>query len=308
MNNENITNLISDFLIYLATEKRSSQHTVNSYRIDLTYFLRFVGHNLEKSLNLETLQNLKHSDFRQWLSYRNSEGLSNSSTARALSSVKSFYKFLKKTEDLNNPIVENLRNPKIKKAVPKAINKNNIDAIIDYVDYMHNDEWQALRDIALMTLIYGCGLRISEALNLKRREAPLKSDSLIIKGKGNKERLVPILPIVQERLKLYIKACPYGFLPDDPLFVGAKGGKYSPVLFQRLIQQIREILDLPKTVTPHAFRHSFATHLLSGGADLRSIQELLGHSSLSTTQRYTKIDAKRLMDVYEKTHPRDKKA
>ena len=307
MKNENIVNLISGFLTYLTVEKRSSNHTINSYRIDLTYFLRFVGHKLEKSVNLETLQNLKHSDFRQWLSHRNSEGLENSSTARALSAVKSFYKFLKKTENLSNPIVENLRNPKIKKAIPKAINENNIKAIIDYVDYMHDDEWQALRDIALMTLIYGCGLRISEALNLKRKEAPLKSDSLLIKGKGNKERLVPILPIIREKLAAYIKACPHGFMPDDFLFLGAKGGKYSPVLFQRLIQRIREMLDLPKTVTPHALRHSFATHLLSNGADLRSIQELLGHSSLSTTQRYTKVDTKRLMKVYGKTHPRNNK-
>jgi integrase/recombinase XerC len=304
MKNENIINLISGFLNYLLIEKRASSHTVNSYRIDLTYFLRFVGHKLEKSVNLETLQNLKHSDFRQWLSYRSSEGLSNSSTARSLSAVKSFYKFLKKNDGLNNPIVENLRNPKIKKAVPKALDKNNIDAIIDYIDYMHDDEWQVARDIALLILIYGCGLRISEALNLKRRQAPLKSDTLIIKGKGNKERVVPVLPIVREKLKIYIKECPHGFMPDDFLFLGAKGDKYSPVLFQRLIQRIREALDLPETVTPHALRHSFATHLLSNGADLRSIQELLGHSSLSTTQRYTKIDAKRLMKVYGKTHPR----
>jgi integrase/recombinase XerC len=306
MENKDILNLIDGFLVYLMTEKRYSQHTVNSYRIDLTYFLYFVKSHLKKTLSFETLQNLQHSDFREWMSHRNSAGLSNSSTSRALSAIKSLYKFLKKTAELNNPIIENLRNPKIKTAIPKAIDENNINAIIDNVDYMHDEEWEILRDVALLTLIYGCGLRISEALNLKRQDAPLKSDSLLIKGKGNKERLVPILPITQQRLKEYIKACPYGFLPNDYLFLSTRGKKYSPVLFQRVVQRIREMLNLPETVTPHALRHSFATHLLSAGADLRSIQELLGHTSLSTTQRYTKVDIKRLREIYKKTHPKDR--
>lgn len=297
--------IISDFLLYLTTEKRASKHTVISYKTDLLYFLDFLSKHLGKTVNYDTLQSLQHSDFRKWMSYRHSQNLRNSSTSRALSAIKSFYKFLKRSKDIDNKTVTNLRNPKIKKAVPKALNENNAKTVIEYICEIHKDEWQAARDIALLTLIYGCGLRISEAVELKRKQAPIKSDSIIIKGKGNKERMVPVLPIIQERLREYLKLCPYGFMPDDPLFVGARGGKYSPVLFQRLIQRIREYLELPDTVTPHAFRHSFATHLLSAGADLRSIQELLGHSSLSTTQRYTKIDAKRLLDVYKKKHPRE---
>ncbi|MFC1659718.1 tyrosine recombinase XerC, partial [Pseudomonadota bacterium] len=299
----NIQELLGEFLLYLATEKRASKHTIESYRIDLTYFFSFLENELKLNFSANLLSELALRDFRAWLTYRKENKYCFASTARAVSSLKSFFRFLERNYKVKNTAITNLRSPKIKKSVPKAVDEYNAKNIIETIYDFSKDEWQVKRDIALLTLIYGCGLRISEALNLKRRDAT-DGDFITIKGKGNKERMVPILPIVKERIKNYIKSCPYTLLPDSFLFLGARGGKYHPALFQKLIQKIRVALDLPDTVTPHAFRHSFATHLLEGGGDLRSIQQLLGHSSLSTTQRYTKVDSKRLLDVYKNKHPR----
>ena len=297
--------LINEFLLYLATEKMDSKHTIISYRNDLESFEFFLKNKLNIEPTIENLTKLKHSDFRAWLSYKKNKDYETTSISRSLSAVKSFYKFLSKNKKISNPIISIIKNPKIKKSLPRAVEKVNIDKIIDCIQDMHKDEWQVDRDVALCTLIYGCGLRISEALNLKRRDFFRNNDVLTITGKGNKTRIIPVLQIIKDRVKKYIKNCPYVIMDDDFLFKSARGLKYSPTIFEKLIRDIRIMLDLPEEITPHAFRHSFATHLLSNGADLRSIQELLGHSSLSTTQRYTKVDKERLLNVYKKTHPRD---
>ncbi len=296
--------LVNDFLMYLATERMDSKNTIISYRNDLNSFFFFIKNVLKKDLSITTLKELQHEDFRKWLSYKKSKEYENSSIKQNLSAVKSFYKFLMRENKLKNSVITILKGPKAKKSVPRAVDKENIDRIMDCIYDMHKDEWQAERDIALCTLIYGCGLRISEALNIKARDFLRNNDIITIVGKGNKTRSLPVLPIVKERIKKYINSCPYTIMPDDFLFKSARGLKYSPVLFEKLIQNIRIMLDLPNDITPHAFRHSFATHLLSNGADLRSIQQLLGHSSLSTTQVYTKVDKKRLLDSYNKFHPR----
>jgi len=292
--------LINDFLLYLATEKRCSKHTVISYRTDLNNFIFFI----KEKLNKDNLSELKYSDFRAWLSFKKSKKCKNTSISRSLSSVKSFYRYLARNKKIQNPIVGIIKSPKIPKSLPKAIDKSNIDKIIDCIYDMHKDEWQSKRDIALCILIYGCGLRISEATNLKRGEFFDSKDSIVIMGKGDKPRNIPLLPIVIDSVKAYLDVCPHVVMRDDFLFKSARGLPYSPRLFQKLIQDIRTMLGLNESITPHAFRHSFATHLLSNGADLRSIQKLLGHSSLSTTQRYTKVDKERLLNAYKRLHPK----
>ena len=293
--------LINDFLLYLATEKMCSKNTIISYRNDLNNFLFFV----KDKLNKNDLSTLTHADFRAWLSFKKNKNYENTSISRGLSSIQSFYNYLSKNKKIKNPVISLIKNPKIKKSLPRAIDKVNIDKIMECIYDMHKEHWQADRDIALCTLIYGCGLRISEAMNIKRREFFKSSDSILIIGKGNKARNIPLLPIIKDRIDNYIKNCPYTIMHDDNLFRSSRGLKYSPTLFQKLIRDIRIMLDLDESITPHALRHSFATHLLSNGADLRSIQELLGHSSLSTTQKYTKVDKDRILNIYSKIHPRN---
>ena len=302
-----MSDLINEFLIYILAEKGQSKNTKLSYENDLKDFFNFVEYKLKLEINLNTLQNLQHKDFMLWLAKYKEDKQSNTSIARHLSSIKSFFKYLEKYKKCKNNIIGIIKSPKIPKSIPKAIDKLNIDKIMECIyDIHYKDIWQSDRDFALCSLIYGSGLRISEAINITKRNFFQHHDFITITGKGNKTRNIPLLPIVIERVNKYIKSCPYIILPDDYLFKSARGLKYSPVLFEKLIQQIRIMLDLPNTITPHAFRHSFATHLLSNGADLRSIQELLGHSSLSTTQRYTKVDKERLLSVYNKIHPKAK--
>ncbi|MDR3290472.1 MAG: tyrosine recombinase XerC [Rickettsiales bacterium] len=285
--------LINEFLLYIASEKNYSKHTVSAYREDLTDFFNYIG--------AKDIKTLRHSDFRNWLVSKKNLNLQNATLSRNLSSVKSFFKYLKKHKKIDNPIISVVKNPKVKKGIPKAIDVMNIEKIMEMMVEIHNDEWQVARDIAICTLIYGCGLRISEALNLKKGDI---NNTIIIKGKGGKMRNLPVLPIVIEKINIYVKKCPFAILPTDYLFRSKRNLQYSATLFERVIQKTRTMLDLSVTTTPHALRHSFATHLLENGADLRSLQELLGHSSLSTTQIYTKVDKKRLLDVYKKIHPR----
>lgn len=296
--------LIGDFILFLATEKRSSKHTIESYRNDILNLLTFITRYKGFQIGKKTLGEIDHKDFRAWMTHRRNNEMSFNSTARAVSAVKSFFRYVEKNKKIINTEISKLKSPKTTKSIPKAVDKDNAKLIIDAVRDFSKHEWTAERDIALLTLIYGCGLRISEALSITLQDIR-NGDFIRIKGKGNKERNIPMLPVIKKRIDLYLRDCPHNILPSDPLFVGTRGGEYSPTLFQKLIKDIRIALDLPETVTPHAFRHSFATHLLENGADLRSIQELLGHSSLSTTQRYTKVDRKRLLDVYGKINPRD---
>lgn len=304
---EQLRKAIDEFMAYMLTQRRSSQHTIISYQTDLNYFLLFLKKHLhidtQDQITIKTLENLGVGDFRSWLVMRRDNKFINSSTARALSCLRSFFVFLKKKQLIESSQIENIKTPKLAKSIPKAIDKIDIDVIMNLLADSHTEEWCVKRDLALLTLIYGSGLRISEALSISRNDLS-NEEFLVINGKGDKQRMVPLLPIVTRRINDYLAACPYSVSGNQKIFLGLRGAEYNPALFQKLIRGIRQGLQLPDSVTPHAFRHSFATHLLEAGGDLRTIQELLGHSSLSTTQRYTKIDSKRLLEVYGKLHPR----
>lgn len=289
------------FLDHLTHNKRASKHTIISYRNDLSHFSAFLRGHLGGGITLKKLAALEARDFRGWLASR-AGNYESSSNARALSSVKSYFRYLEKQDLCNNSAIFHLKSPKLKKALPKAIGEERAGEAMDTLASFR-DDWIGTRDVALLTLLYGAGLRISEALSLTPGEV-LGKDSLIITGKGNKQRHVPLLPAVQQAIANYLAVCPLALDNKGPLFVGARGGRLDPAIFQKTIRTLRSALNLPEGTTPHAFRHSFATHLLAAGSDLRSIQELLGHASLSTTQRYTHVDGARLLSAYEKAHPR----
>lgn len=287
---------------WLSQVKRASNHTVISYANDIAQFIGFLSGHLGGKINIPHLEQLQAKDIRAWLASRG-EDYEATSNARALSTVKSFYRYLEKQGYAKNAAIFHIRSPKIKKALPKALGIKQAQQAMEAMGKHHNEEWINSRDLALLILIYGCGLRISEALSLTYKQIP-KGDVISIIGKGNKERQVPVLPAVKDAIAHYVQACPYPFTSTSPLFIGARGGALDPAIFQRELRKLRAQLNLPESTTPHAFRHSFATHLLSAGGDLRSIQELLGHASLSTTQRYTHVDKERLMSAYKSAHPR----
>jgi integrase/recombinase XerC len=297
---------LKDWLSYLAQERRAAKLTVEAYQRDVGDFLRFLSFYDGDAPNVARLGALTRSDIRAWLSQRKDRGLVAASNARALSAIKSLARRLVRDGKIEIGVLATQRGPRLPRAVPKPLNASEAEALFENVDEMASEPWLGARDLAVFMLLYGCGLRISEALNLTRTDAPKAGTSLRILGKGGKTRLVPVLPVVAEAIEDYLKACPWPLAKNGPLFVGAKGGKLNPRLIQRSLQKLRLLLDLPETATPHALRHSFATHLLAGGGDLRAIQELLGHASLSTTQRYTEIDAAQLLSVYQSAHPRAK--
>jgi integrase/recombinase XerC len=289
---------------WLGVERNCSAHTLDAYGRDLAAFLNFLSEHQGHRPGLNDLGSLTTSDFRGYLARRAGDGLTRSSTARALSSLRNFFRFLEKRGLAANAAIGAVRTPKLPRGVPKPLSVEDAKLSLDEAFSLHEKKpWQGIRDRALFTLIYGCGLRISEALGLSVCDVP-EGDAITITGKGNKDRVVPLLPIVKQRIGEYLVHCPYKLKPRDPLFVGARGQRLNPGVVQRQMREIRKSLGLPETATPHALRHSFATHLLAGGGDLRTIQELLGHASLSTTQRYTEVDAKRLIDIYKDAHPR----
>lgn len=292
---------IVTFLTHLAHNKRASTHTVISYGHDLDHFFAFLQEHMGGKISLKTLKELEARDFRAWLASRAGD-YEASSNARALSSVKSYFRYLEKQGICKNAAIFSMRSPKIKNAVPKAVSETQAKEALQTIAVMR-DDWISKRDTALMLLLYGSGLRIGEALSLTRAQAE-KKEVIIITGKGNKQRMVPLLPIVASAIDDYLSACPVLIEADAPLFIGAQGKPLNPAIFQKTVRNMRAQLGLPDSTTPHAFRHSFATHLLNAGTDLRSIQELLGHASLSTTQRYTAVDKNRLLSAYEKAHPR----
>lgn len=288
---------------WLSDERRCSPHTCDSYGRDLTDFLRFLSQHLGGRPQLRDLETLKPADFRAWLARHSASGRKRTSTARALSVVRGFFSWLERNDLAANHAIRALRTPKIPHSVPKALSVDEASDVIETAGTLVAEDWIGLRDIAILTLLYGCGLRIAEALSLTRSDAPA-GDVITVTGKGNKQRMVPILPVVRDAIGAYLDACPWQGASDEPLFVGARGGPLRARIVQRQMQSMRGLLGLPETATPHALRHSFATHLLAMGGDLRSIQELLGHASLSTTQRYTEVDAGRLLEEYRATHPR----
>ncbi|NIA68276.1 tyrosine recombinase XerC [Pelagibius litoralis] len=294
-----------DWQTWLRDEKRASPHTLLAYQRDLQQFLTFLTEHQGKAASLKDLSGLTAADFRAWLAARANRGLERSSTARALSSLRGFFRWLTKHELAENAALATLRTPKVPKAVPKALTASEAGEVVDTVAELSDDGWTGKRDCAVLLLLYGCGLRIGEALGLTRGEAPeAGQESLLVTGKGNKQRMVPLLSVVNEAIADYLAACPYGGDARSPLFLGKRGGPLSARRVQEKMRALRGLLGLPESATPHALRHSFATHLLAGGGDLRAIQELLGHASLSTTQRYTEVDVAGLLEVYDRAHPR----
>ncbi len=297
---------------WLKSERRLSEHTLIAYQHDVETFLGFMTRYLGAVPTLEALAKLKPAEFRAWLADRAHEGMARTSTARAFSSVRSFFAFLDKRGLAHNAAIGALQTPKLPRSVPKALSERDMDELLDSEPDRERAAWLDLRDHAVLVLLYGAGLRIGEALGLTKGtvESLLRSgqDVLSITGKGNKTRLVPLLSQAIEAVRTYRDACPFiaAMGPGDIFFVGARGGPLDPAIVQKRVRDIRRTLGLPESVTPHALRHSFATHLLGAGGDLRTIQELLGHASLSTTQRYTDVDAERLSAVYRAAHPRAK--
>ncbi len=305
LSDKNMKTILDKWLSYIENEKRFSNHTIKSYERDISYFLSFLCEYLGEKVTKQTLEKLELRDFRSWLAFRAKNKLSFSSTARAVSVIRSFYRYLERNSILTNAAIFALRTPKKDKPLPKALSIEQADKALAIIGFNAKDDWVEKRDIAILTLLYGTGLRISEALSLKRSDIPNgDTNSIKVMGKGNKERIVPVLPVIIKAINDYLKYCPYKKDKDEFLFLGARGGVLNPSIFQENLRKIRAAADLPESATPHAFRHSFATHLLNDGADLRSIQELLGHVSLSTTQRYTKIDTNRLLESYSKLHPK----
>jgi integrase/recombinase XerC len=293
--------LVKSWQEFLSGERNFSNHTVSAYIIDLNYFLEFISNHHSSNSSVELLEKLSLQDFRAWLAYRKRENFAFSSTTRAIAAVKNFFKYLIRFHNLTNKAIFNLKSPKLPASLPKALNEEQTFLALQSSLEIANEPWIALRDQALLYLIYGCGLRISEALSIKVKD--LSSKMLIVRGKGNKERMVPIIETIVIHIKQYLEICPYALSDNDFIFVGKQGEQLNPGVFQRQIRHLRNQLNLPETTTPHAFRHSFATHILANGGDLKSIQELLGHQDLTTTQKYTKVDAKHLLDVYNKAHP-----
>jgi integrase/recombinase XerC len=293
---------------YLAAERRLADKTREAYGRDLGAFLGFLDRHQGGPASLADLKGLAPRDFRAFLAARRKEGLSSRSLARTLSAIRMFFRYLDRKGILKNDAVRAVARPKVPHGVPKPLTVAKALAVADDAgpgETAGAPEWVTARDSAVLTLLYGSGLRISEALGLNRSEAPETGrDILRIKGKGGKERVVPVLPVAQAAVARYLALCPFALAPNGPLFVGVKGKRLSPRIVQLLMERLRGALGLPDTATPHALRHSFATHLLGHGADLREIQELLGHASLSTTQVYTEVDTAYLLKVYDEAHPR----
>ncbi len=290
----------------LKSERRASPHTVAAYARDAGAFVSFLADHIGGEPDLPALKALRPADFRAWLASRaNSGKYERSSTARALSALRSLFRHLDRNGLVRNAALGAVKSPKLPRSVPKPLTESETFDLIDNAELDAREPWIARRNLAVLMLLYGCGLRIAEALSLKRAQAPA-GDTMTITGKGRKQRMVPVLAAVREAVAAYIAACPHALAADAALFVGVRGGPLHPRIVQGLIQKLRPLLGLPETATPHALRHSFATHLLAGGGDLRTIQELLGHASLSTTQRYTAVDAKKLLEVYDEAYPRAK--
>lgn len=300
--NPHMQQLLQEWLDHLAHRKGYSKHTLDSYGRDVREFLAFLGAHTGAPVTLHTLANLALTDFRAWLSERGRRDFSASSSARAVSALKQWFRFLERQHQLPQSAMHQLKAPKQGWRLPKALNEHQSREAWETIGELQTEPWVAARDNALLLLIYATGLRISEALSLTM--ADMEKEALTITGKGNKQRVVPLLPLVREALHKYADQCPFSKEPARPLFLGEQGKPLQAGVFQKQLRKLRQWLDLPAGTTPHAFRHSFATHLLGGGADLRSIQELLGHVSLSTTQRYTAVDKGRLMQAYQKAHPR----
>jgi integrase/recombinase XerC len=288
---------------WLAVERNASAHTRRAYTGDLTRFLAFLRDHTGAPASLNDLGNLGLRDLRAFLAARAGEQAAAGTRARGLSALRSFFGWLDRRGILHVPALAGIRPPKSAKPLPRPLSQQEALATIDTAQELSDSDWIGLRDRALFALLYGAGLRLGEALALSRREAPV-GGRLRVLGKGRKQREVPVLPAVRAAIDAYLAACPYAMPPEGPLFLGARGKRLNPAIAEKQMRALRHLLGLPDSATPHALRHSFATHLLAAGGDLRAIQELLGHSSLSTTQRYTEIEEAQLLETYARCHPR----
>ena len=293
------------WLSFLANERRASPRTLEAYGAAVSNLIAFLERHRGDTLTLQGCAELKAADFRAWLAFRRTGDapLSARSLSHALSATRAFFRYLDRRLGVENAELALVRGPKVKPSLPRPVSET---AALELLDAAGGDEdqaeWIRARDEAVLTLLYGCGLRISEALSLTRGDAPL-GETIRILGKGGKTRIAPVLPVVREAVNRYLAVCPYPATSGDPLFRAVRGGALGPRAVQAMMARLRGRLGLPASATPHALRHAFATHLLGAGADLRSIQELLGHASLSTTQKYTAVDAEGLMAVYRRAHP-----
>jgi integrase/recombinase XerC len=294
--------LTRDWLASLAHERRVSPHTLRAYGDDLARFLSFQREHLGGAVDARSLAALSTADIRAFLTARRNEGLGPRGIQRALAAIRGFFRYLAREGIADNPAPRAIKSPRVARTLPRPLSEEDAGRAIAEAG-AHDVGWLGARDAALLTLLYGMGLRISEALSLTRGDVPL-GKSLAITGKGGKTRVVPVLPVVREALDAYSRTIPFTGVRDAPLFLSRRNKAMSAREAQALMQNLRGRLGLPERATPHALRHSFATHILAGGGDLRSVQELLGHASLSTTQTYTAIDTNKLMEVYAKAHPR----
>ena len=293
------------WLEHLAKERRASPRTVEAYAFAGGRYINFLERHRGEALSLSAMGTLTAGEVRAWLAYlrQGDKPLSPRSLSQSLSAIRTFHRVLDRRMDTPNAAIALVRGPRVRPGAPRPVTEDQARGMMAEPSLdPEREDWEASRDEAVLTLLYGCGLRISEALSLKRSDAPLP-ESLRILGKGSKTRIVPVLPAVREAIDVYLADVPFVLSPDEPLFRAKRGGPLSPRHVQATVQKLRGRLGLPDSATPHALRHSFATHLLGAGADLRSIQELLGHASLSTTQRYTEVDAEALLSAYAKAHP-----
>ncbi len=293
------------WLEHLAKERRASPRTVEAYAFAGGRYINFMEQHRGEALSLVAMGSLSAGEVRAWLAHlrQGDKPLSPRSLSQALSAIRTFHRFLDRRMDTPNAAIVLVRGPRVRPGAPRPVTEDQARGLIAEPSFdPDREDWEASRDEAVLTLLYGCGLRISEALSLKRSDAPLR-ETLRILGKGSKTRIVPVLPAVRDAIDVYLAQVPFALAPDEPLFRAKRGGALSPRHVQATVQALRGRLGLPDSATPHALRHSFATHLLGAGADLRSIQELLGHASLSTTQRYTDVDAAALLSAYSSAHP-----
>lgn len=300
---EDLQAAFADFQAWLKDERRASPKTGEAYGRDLAQFFRFLTDYEGAPPSLASLARLEPRAFRAWLAERADKGVTAASRARQLSALRSFFAWTAKTGRCRCEAIQLIRSPKVSPPAPKPLSAPDAETVVEAFGDFARQPWVGKRDVAIATLLYGCGLRIAEALALDVRDAP-KGDQMTVLGKGAKERMVPVLPAVRQAIDAYLEACPHAATPDRALFVGVRGGRLESGQVRAAMRQVRRALGLPESASPHALRHSFATHLLGAGGDLRAIQELLGHSSLSTTQRYTEVDAEQLVREYAKAHPR----
>ncbi len=298
-----LSDVVEAWLAWLGGVDGLALNTLDAYRRDVAGYLAFMSGHFGGAAGIAQIKGVGISEMRSWMASERNRGVSARSLARMLSAVKNFTAWLAQREGFDATAVLSTRSPRFEKKLPRPLSEEAAREVMDTVELQSQEGWIAARDMAVVTLLYGCGLRISEALDLTGTDYPL-GESLRIVGKGGKERIVPVLPVGRQAVNLYAQLCPYPIEPGTPLFRGARGGRLSPRPVQKAVQAARIQLGLPATATPHAMRHSFATHLLAAGADLRAIQELLGHSTLSTTQAYTAVSTERLMEVYDAAHPR----